>query len=335
MRGSSIVKQLLAFSRQQVSQPKAVDVNGSLEDVLKMLQRVVREDIQISLELDRTPCRVLIDSGQFLQVVMNLVVNAQDAMPTGGTIRIKTRHVVPCPEGGTGSRVEISVQDNGCGIAPEHRDHIFEPFFTTKEVGKGTGLGLATTYGIVKQAHGQIDFESEIGRGTTFRVLLPETGVQPEAQSQAARHHPPSVAAKMLLVEDNAAVRISLYDALSSSGIDVYAFDGPLSAAKFVEQNSFDVLVTDLVMPGGRGDEFAQRLRERNPELPVIFISGYPDQIMGAEQLPSKTILLQKPFCIGKLLEQVLALTKDSATYSERDQNRQLPAITTVGRAEH
>jgi len=306
-RGASLTRQLLAFSRKQALAPRVLDLNLLVTDLEPMLRRLIGEDIKLVSQTAGPLGYIKADSSQLEQVIVNLVVNARDAMPHGGTLTIKTENAsqkdesVPRHPGiEPGPYVVISVTDTGTGMSDEVKGHLFEPFFTTKPCGRGTGLGLATSYGIVKQNGGHIEISSELERGTTFRVFLPRveeplsvlpSGEQPRVQ--AAENNE-----TLFLVEDESAVRELNELVLSESGYKVLsAPDAQEALRQRPDAGGLDLLITDIVMPGLGGYELAQRLRSRRPDLKVLFTSGYTEDKLGPfNRLPPGTGFLQKPY---------------------------------------
>ncbi|HEX7087016.1 MAG TPA: PAS domain S-box protein, partial [Vicinamibacterales bacterium] len=320
-RAADLTRQLLAFARRQIIEPRIVDLNGLVVTVDRLLRRLVGEDVELVTVLDPELWRVRIDPGQFEQVLVNLVVNARDAMPSGGTLVIETRNVHLDEEFARqhatvqpGPHVLLAVSDTGTGMDEEVLAHIFEPFFTTKEVGKGTGLGLATCYGIVKQNKGSIWVHSERGVGTTFRIYLPraEGAAAPlDAGETRAAEQPPRGTETVLLVEDELLVRNLAADALRQHGYNVLAASTGLEALDLAMQTPkpLDVLVTDVVMPQMGGPQLAERLLAERPGIKVLFISGYSDMaLMRHGRLLPGTALLQKPFTPGQLVRRVREL---------------------------
>jgi CheY-like chemotaxis protein len=267
------------------------------------------------VSLDPDLLNIAVDPGQMTQVIVNLVVNARDAMPDGGRIVIGTRNGDRFPEeagaiGGGKPAVVLTVTDTGQGMSAQTRAQIFEPFFTTKREGKGTGLGLATVYGIVRQSGGWIDVTSEIGDGTTFTLYFPATRDATEMR-EAAKTLPPGaarVAARILVVEDQPEVRELAVMALRRVGYDVFeATDGDEAAARFTDRaSSLSLLLTDVVMPGMNGRELAERLQAANPALLVIFMSGYTQEILDhQEQVGRDAVFVAKPFTPATLVREV------------------------------
>ncbi|MES2180090.1 MAG: response regulator [Gemmatimonadota bacterium] len=313
---AGLTKQLLAFSRQQVLTTRPIDVNGLITDMTGMLARLIGEHVDISLRLTPDIDFALADRGQLEQVVMNLVVNARDAMPSGGHVFIETRNIelensafhdeaiVP------GAYVMLGITDSGTGMTKETQRRLFEPFFTTKETGKGTGLGLSTTYGIVKQSKGYVWVYSELNVGTTFKVYLPRsstrvfaTPVIPTDMILAT-----TVSETVLLVEDEPALLKLATRILENAGYHVFSARNGNDAEKMYHQHAdaIQLLVTDVMMPACGGPELFARLRAAVPELPVLFMSGYSEQSArhptGAEELAS---FIQKPFTGAELAREV------------------------------
>jgi PAS domain S-box-containing protein len=313
-RAAALTSQLLAFSRKAIVAPKAFDLRDLLAQSERLLRRLIGEDVRLAVVAPPAACRVFADPNQIDQVVMNLAVNARDAMPQGGRLTLACRPVTD-PDGDPapppGRYVELSVADTGTGMPAEVRAHIFEPFFTTKEAGKGTGLGLATVYGIVRQAGGQVTLESEVGRGTTFRVLLPE------AADRAADGGPAAVAAAgrgtetVLLVEDDDGVRELSRVALESQGYAVLAAAGGREALAALagRPGGADLLVTDVVMPGMSGRELADAVRATAPGVRVLYVSGYTDDAIVRHGVrEGADAFLQKPFTPLGLVRKVRAV---------------------------
>ncbi len=315
-RAASLTRQLLAFSRRQFLQPQVIDVNTLVGNLATMLHRLIGEDIQLELRLDPAAGRVSADPGQLEQVVMNLTVNARDAMPQGGQLTLETgpamldkTFVTAHPGSSTGAHVRLSIRDNGCGMSPDVLSHLFEPFFTTKEPGRGTGLGLSTVYGIVKQHRGYIDVQSEPGQGSTFAVYLPRVDAKPAAERAAARERlMPGGRETVLFVEDEVALRDLMHRVLAKGGYTVLAAGDGLEALALVEahQARIDVVVTDVVMPRMSGPELATRLRTRDPGIRLLYVSGYTaDQLRSQTDLGADATLLAKPFTSDGLLRKV------------------------------
>jgi two-component system cell cycle sensor histidine kinase/response regulator CckA len=311
---ASLTRQLLAFSRQQVLDPKVLDLNGIVLNVQKMLRRLIGEHIELKTNLDPALGCVKADQSQIEQVILNLAVNARDAMPQGGKLLIETAEVEldedyarRHPPQEPGAYVLLSVADTGIGMDAETQARIFEPFFTTKEIGKGTGLGLSTVYGVVRQSGGHIWVYSELGLGTTFKIYLPCAG-QPARVQQ-----PPAAPAEslrgsetILLVEDEEALRGLARSLLEDSGYTVLEAELPEAAIETALQHSgkIHVLLTDLVMPGMTGKDLAAKLAPTRPEMKVVFMSGYTS-FTHAGLADSEIALLTKPFTREKLLRKL------------------------------
>ena len=306
-RAAGLTSQLLAFSRRQVLQPKVINLNDVVTDNMKLFERLIGEDVQVVCNLEPTLWRVKADPIQMVQVVMNLAVNARDAMPRGGTLTVET-HNVQLDEHDTrlqlgnknGPHVALTVTDTGCGIEQQVLAHIFEPFFTTKEVGKGTGLGLSTVYGIVQQTNGDIAVDSAVGAGTSFHIFFPsveETNEVLEVSDVAPTRR--DISETILLVEDEESVRDLTYEILSGSGYTVLEASNGVEALQLGERYSkpIHLMVTDVVMPQMSGPELAGRMTALRPEMKVLYMSGYTrDFISQHSMLESGVILLQKPY---------------------------------------
>ncbi len=314
-RAANLTRQLLAFSRRQVLEPRVLRLNAVLADSETLLRRLVGEDVEIEVREARDLGRVRADAGQIDQVLMNLAANARDAMPQGGRLVIETANVewgerespraFPAPPG---RYVRLSVRDSGVGIDAETLLHIFEPFFTTKERGKGTGLGLATVYGIVKQSGGYIGVESEPGKGTTFDVYLPRVDEEAEPAKPALPPAAPSGGNTILVVEDEDALREVAREVLESSGYRVLTAASGMEALTVAAAHPEPVrlLLTDVVMPGMSGQELAERLRPERPEMSVLFMSGYADDVVAQRGILARgTRLLAKPFSVASLAQSV------------------------------
>jgi PAS domain S-box-containing protein len=318
-RAADLTRQLLAFSRRQVLQPKEVDLNGIVRGMEKMLGRLLGEDVRVRLDLAPGLRRTVADPGQVEQVILNLCVNARDAMPEGGTLFLSTRNedVTPDVAAATpglpeGPHVSLAVRDTGTGMTEDVKARIFEPFFTTKPVGKGTGLGLATVFGIVRQSGGQVYVESAPGAGSTFRILLPCGRPGAGRPEEAARGEPPVEGGTetILLVEDEPAVRDIARTALAGAGYRVLAAPDGEAAIRFCGSHAgeIDLLVTDVILPGRDGRQVAREVRERRASIRVLFISGYADDVLGPRGvLDPGVALLPKPFTPRELCLRVRA----------------------------
>ncbi len=316
-RAANLTRQLLAFSRRQVMQPKLVDLNEVVTGLTKMLQRILGEDVRLQLNLYSRPLVTRADPGMLDQVLLNLVVNARDAMPDGGQLVLDTseatfteKEAALIPDAKPGRYVSLRVTDTGCGIAPENLARIFEPFFTTKEAGKGTGLGLATVFGIVKQHGGSIQARSEVGRGAQFDVFLPAAETAgPTDRAATAKTKPRAGTETILLVEDDTSVRALTRIVLEQSGYKVLAAANGVEALQLWDHQTgpIHLLLTDIVMPEGiSGRQLAARLRERKPDLRVIFTSGYSAEIAGRElTLREGQNFLGKPARPDQILDTV------------------------------
>jgi PAS domain S-box-containing protein len=326
-RAATLTRQLLAFGRKQVLQPVVLDPNALIADLGKMLRRLVPENIQHTIELHPETGFVMADAGQLEQVIINLVVNARDAMPHGGTLTIATSRVeltddpacwqherAPVP----GPYVMISVSDTGCGMDRATQERIFEPFFTTKPTGHGTGLGLSTVYGIVTQSNGYIWVYSELGRGSTFRVYLPRVNRRAVA-TVSGRHRAvearPRGSERILIVEDDDSIRSSVSRMLASQGYTVLTAASAEDALTMSDQwdGEADLVLTDVVMPGISGPALVERLMarasERGREMRALFMSGYPrSHIMSGSSDEPGVELLEKPFTLTQLTTRVRAL---------------------------
>ena len=315
-RAASLTRQLLAFSRQQVLAPAILNLNALTSDMAKMIHRLIGEDVELVMKLDSAIGSVKADQGQIEQVVMNLAVNARDAMPEGGKLALETAMVTldqadtrHHPGSKAGRYVMFSVSDTGMGMSAETQAHIFEPFFTTKEVGKGTGLGLATVYGIVKQSHGYIWVDSEVGRGSSFKVYLPLIEEAVAAPESAA---PPSESFRgtetVLVVEDADALRKLTVTLIRQYGYQVLSAANGAEALDLVQQvdQSIDLLLTDVIMPGIGGHALAQRLSALLPGLKVLYMSGHTDSSIGQHGVLEAGIsLLHKPFTEEELVRKI------------------------------
>ncbi len=296
-RAAALTRQLLAFSRKQPSEAIVLDINRVVEDTRRMLRRIVGDDIQIRVSLDPEAGRIRCDSSQFVQVLMNLAVNARDAMHGGGVITIETR-----PEG---SDVALVITDDGCGMPPEVVARVFEPFFTTKEVGKGTGLGLAVVHGIVQQAGASIHVESTVDVGTTFTVRFPRVADQVDAISNVVAAASRGTE-RILLVDDDWHVRQAAARALRSRGYTVHEAADGRAALRILDERAIDLLITDVVMPGMDGRRLSEAVHRRMPDLPVLFMSGYTDdEVVHRGIQTAELSFLEKPFRVNALAAKV------------------------------
>jgi len=322
---AALTHQLLAFSRQQVLQPKVLDVNATVANTEKLLRRLIGEDIQLVAKLGSGLGSVKADPGQIEQVIMNLAVNARDAMPAGGQLTIETANVEMDeayvrghPLAQPGRYVMLAVSDTGTGMDEQTKAHIFEPFFTTKELGKGTGLGLATVYGIVKQSGGFIWLYSEPGHGTSFKIYMPRVDESAERATPAAAAPLPRGTETILVVEDAPAVRAVTRQVLERQGYTV--LEAPNGGAALVlatkHHGPIHLLLTDVVMPGVNGRQLAEQLARPRPDMMVLFTSGYTDDsVVRHGVLESGIAYLQKPFTpdgVARKVREVLDSSRDS-----------------------
>ena len=312
-RAARLTRQLLTFSRQQVLEPTVLNLNAVVVDLEKMLKRVIGEDVEFRISLDSRLGSVKADRGQVEQVLMNLVVNARDAMPNGGRLIIETSNVVLedefAQQRGYPQRcyVGLSVTDDGIGMDADTQARIFEPFFTTKEVGKGTGLGLSTVYGAITQSGGHIEVLSRVGEGTTFRIYLPTVKEPVREQKPKTRvERRMGSLETILLVEDEDALRTLIGDLLINSGYNVLQAESPEKALVLVKQFSgpIHLLLTDVIMPGMNGRALAQQLTALRPELKVVYMSGYAG-FKQSQILEAPCVLLAKPFEWDTLLSKL------------------------------
>ena len=316
-RAANLVRQLLAFSRQQTLQPRILNVTDILHELSHLLRRLIGERIELRIKHGRELGEVKADQGQLEQVIINLAVNARDAIQDDGTVTIETAavtltkarkqrgEVMP-----PGDYVMIAVEDSGCGIPQENLDRIFEPFFSTKEVGAGTGLGLSTVYGIVRQTDGFVFVDSEAGRGTRFSIYLPRHQAAPalaeKRETQAEKARDLTGAATVLLVEDEDAVRAFSARALRQKGYEVLEAESGEAALELLADNPIELLITDVVMPKLDGPTLVKRLRGDHPEMKVIFISGYAEEDFRQSLGQDAAIhFLPKPFSLVQLAGKV------------------------------
>jgi two-component system, cell cycle sensor histidine kinase and response regulator CckA len=315
-RAAALTRQLLLFSRREVFQPRDLDLSASITSTAKMLKRILGEDIKVQLKLTPEPTFIHADSSMMDQVLLNLCVNARDAMPNGGQLVIETSGVEfdefaasQSPQMRPGSFVRLSVSDSGCGIPPEILPKIFEPFFTTKGIGKGTGLGLATVFGIVQQHQGWVNVYTEVSHGTTFRIYFPRLAKNSASSSQGALTALRGGDETILLVEDDPALRASMRKALSQFGYRILEAPTGVKALDVWKQNSNEIslVLTDLMMPDGMtGKDLAQQLLQQNPKLKVIYMSGYSTEIIGKDfPLKEGVNFLTKPFQAAKLAQAI------------------------------
>lgn len=324
-RGADLVRRMLAFARRQALEPQVVDVDQRIDGMEDLLQRTLTENIAIERVREPQPWRALVDPVQLESALLNLALNARDAMPDGGRLRIETanvrfdeHHPDHHPEIMPGPYIMIAVSDTGGGIAPEHLDHVFEPFFSTKKVGKGSGLGLSMVYGFIKQSGGHVTIDSTPGRCTTVRLYLPQaTTEQASPLAEPGRGPLGEGQEKILLVEDDDLVRSHVSAQLTSLGYRVVAArNGPEGLALLGRNSDVDLLFTDVIMPGGlNGPELAEAARELRPDLPVLFTSGYTEDALADHgRLGSRFHLLQKPYRRQELAAALRQVLDDGST---------------------
>ncbi|HEY2953955.1 MAG TPA: response regulator [Candidatus Eisenbacteria bacterium] len=317
-RAASLTRQLLIFSRQQVPQPRVLDLNGIVSDMHRMLHRLIGEDIELLAVLAPDLGRVHADAGEIEQVLMNLVVNAKDAMPAGGKLKIETcnaelddNYLRDHPLTRPGRYVVLAVSDSGCGMGAETQASMFEPFFTTKEMGKGTGLGLSTVHGIVQQSGGHVDVHSEVGVGSVFKIYLPRVDADVDKAVVRDSKRPAPGIETLLLVEDEAQVRRVVSEMLRLNGYTVLEASGPDEGLSRARDHTarLDLIVSDVVMPGMNGRELASKVARLHPEAKILFISGYSDNaIVQRGVLGVGAAFLQKPFTVEVLLRKIREL---------------------------
>jgi two-component system, cell cycle sensor histidine kinase and response regulator CckA len=321
-RASSLTRQLLAFSRMQVLQPKALDLNELIADMGKLLRRLIREDIEFSLRLGDSLANVKADPGQLEQVLLNLTVNASDAMPLGGQLTIETRNIIvdlECartrPAIEPGAYVLVSVSDTGHGMDAATKARIFEPFFTTKAPGKGTGLGLATVYGVVKQSDGFIWVESTPGNGSRFEIYLPQTPEQGQSQPRVTIAYESAAHRKtVLVVEDEPEVRELACEFLKAAGYAVLTAENGLEGLEIARRlgKSIHVVLTDVVMPKMRGPALANHLKNLLPDVKIVYMTGYFDQNRDGDNFLQDGCFLQKPFSRAAVVALVGEALRDN-----------------------
>ena len=300
-RSADLVKRLLAFGRRQIIQPRDLNLNTVISRLMPMLERLIGEGMRVVTTLAPDLRSVIGDASQIEQVVMNLALNARDAMPAGGTLTIETANAAP--------HVLMTIRDTGTGMDAHTREHLFEPFFTTKPVGQGTGLGLSTVYGIVKELGGSIQVDSAVGKGSAFRISVPATEPVPEVIRTKTTPRSPMVGREtILLVEDDDTVRRFARLALERHGFRVIEAASPEQALSLAApaEEPIALLLTDVVMPQLSGPELAERLKNIRPDLPVLYMSGYPaSMVMKGESLDATVRLLSKPFTTEQLLASI------------------------------
>jgi signal transduction histidine kinase len=315
-QASALTRQLLAFSRRQVLHPRVLDLNQIVSSMEGMLQRIIGDDVSVGVKLADGLAHVEADQAQIERVILNLAANARDAMPDGGALTIETGNVeldaaqvAKHGEGTPGPHVLLAVSDTGIGMDDEVRRHLFEPFYTTKPAGQGTGLGLATVFGVVKQSGGGIYVYSEPGRGSTFKIYLPACADEgAEVESDGADAEARRGSETIMVVEDDAGVRELVRLMLEANGYEVLAVEDAAEAMSVCTENPerVDLLLTDVVMPGMNGRMLAERLGEISPRMRVLFMSGYSDEAVHRHgQITDNAAFLEKPFTERALARQV------------------------------
>jgi signal transduction histidine kinase/CheY-like chemotaxis protein len=322
-RAASLTRQLLAFSRKQMMCAKILNLNATVADMEKMLRRLIGEDVDLVLKLDPALGRIKADPGQIEQVLMNLAINARDAMTGGGKLLIETgnvtlteEYVLEHPDARPGPHVFLSVTDSGCGMDPETLAHLFEPFFTTKPIGQGTGLGLSTVYGIVRQSGGSIEVVSAPERGSTFRIHFPRAGVENGEDEGPSRPSMPQTprSETVLVVEDSDVVRKLVHGVLTAQGYRVLQAEDGREAVRVFERHAapIDLLLTDVVMPKAGGRDLAKYMRTLVPGLKILFMSGYLDTaVIQHGLLEGKIYFISKPFTPAQLALKVREILDD------------------------
>ncbi len=316
-RAANLTKQLLAFGRRQMLQPVVLDLNAVVVDMEQMVARLIGEHIELVTRLAPDLGRVKADPGQIEQVIMNLALNARDAMPGGGRLTIETQNREASAD--SGPQIVLCVSDTGSGMDDETRERVFEPFFTTKESGRGTGLGLSTVYGVVKQSGGQIALETRTGAGTTFRILLPrfeeERSTVPSELTASQPARADVGGETILLVEDEDSIRELAREILELNGYEVLEAGNGRDALHVLETQDkpVDLLMTDVVMPIMGGPDLAREVLSRQPDIPVLFVSGYTDEALGENDLAPGSFFLGKPYSPDALAEKLRQILEDRA----------------------
>jgi nitrogen-specific signal transduction histidine kinase/CheY-like chemotaxis protein len=317
-KAAELTHRLLAFSRKQVLQMRAVNLNASLENMVKMMSRMVREDISLELYTDPSVVTIMADPVQIEQIVMNLIVNARDAMPHGGKLIIETANayldedfIIRHENVKRGAYVMLSVSDTGIGMSRKVQERIFEPFYTTKGMAEGTGLGLATVYGIVKQHSGYIYVYSEVGKGTTFKIYLPVAGEKTAAQPEIEQRCMTGGKETLIVVDDDPSIRKLIKDILQPLGYRLFfAGDGDEALKIVRREGTVDLLLTDVIMPNMNGRQLADLFLRDYPGVKIIFMSGYTDETIAKQSvLTEGDVLIEKPLSPVKLtsrLRQIL-----------------------------
>jgi signal transduction histidine kinase/ActR/RegA family two-component response regulator len=319
-RGASLTAQLLAFSRRQRLSPVAVDINRIITGMSDMLTRTIGPHLEVEADLSPDLWPALADPTQLEVMILNLAINSRDAMPTGGKLRIETRNVDAVPpvllsDLDAGEYVAISVSDDGPGMSPEVQARAFEPFFTTKDHGKGTGLGLAQLYGFAKQSGGTVRIDSRLGEGTTVTIYLPRSLAKAVEETSVRQQREKRASARILLVDDDEEVRNIAAATIEELGYEVVSVASGQAALQILGEERFDLLMTDIAMPGMTGVDLARRVRQIDPDLPILFSSGYADVQTFGENL-SDEVVLKKPFRISDVatrIDAVLDASRSSA----------------------
>jgi len=314
-RASALTAQLLAFSRKQTIEPRVLDLNALIQHSSRMLRRLIGEDVELQFLPGSDLGRVRTDPVQVEQILVNLAVNARDAMPNGGRLSICTANIEVdaafCqsrPDAQPGEYVVLTVEDNGCGMSPEVQQHLFEPFFTTKPKGKGTGLGLSTIYGIVQQNRGFLTVRSEVGNGTSWRVYLPREHADIDQPSPEPVTAPPRGSETILMVEDEEMLRNLVRRILERQGYQVLSASGGQEAVAEAKRHParIDLLLTDVIMPDANGKQVYEQLRLQRPDIKVLFMSGYTGDAIAQHGLFDLDLpFIQKPFTIRNLAARV------------------------------
>lgn len=326
---ASLTRQLLMFGRQEMVQPVILDVNQVVSSTEKMLRRLIKENIEFEVVLQPNPDWVKADQGQIEQIILNLVVNARDAMPNGGKLCIETKNVTldkqfshSGPDVLPGRFVLVEVSDNGIGMDQETQAHIFEPFFSTKPAGRGTGLGLATVYGIVKQSNGHIEVQSTLGQGSGFKIYFPSVKqVDTNHESDTDTSQPVFSGETVLVVEDASSLRDLICGALSKFGCSVLSACDAQDALQLIREQKtpIDLLLTDVIMPGMNGAALAKEVRSLWPETKILYMTGHSGEFVRADMLSPGVSLVRKPFTPADLGRKIRKMLADKSGGNLRD----------------
>jgi two-component system, cell cycle sensor histidine kinase and response regulator CckA len=311
-----LTRELLAFGRRQTSTPQVTDLNTVLNEKRRILSRLVGADIQFDLQLEAGVGRILIDRTQLDQMLINLIMNARDAMPNGGSIRLETHRLskpAKADSTATGPQIELVITDTGTGMDPEIMRHLFEPFFTTKAQGKGTGLGLATVYGIVKQNHGDIVVQSRPGHGTTFRIQFPEIDAPAEVPQPAPMQAPTPGYETILVAEDTDIVRRVVTENLRKTGYRVLSATSGQEALELAKSftGPIHLVLTDVIMPGMNGPQMVDQLRTLHPESSILYMSAYAEDLVQKRGTLGEAAFIEKPFTAASLLHKIRQVLDD------------------------